>query len=232
MNDDKKYISIEIEKGFWSIEDGGVRAFLVEGTQNAMLIDTGFGTGDMKSFAESLTTKPIFLLNTHCDMDHIGCNDSFDKVLLHPKEVEHYKRKHPEYKPTLEFVEEGDVIDLGNQSFTVIHIPGHTPGSIALFDKANKILISGDSVQKGAVFMFGEGRDLEQYISSMKKLDTIKSDFHRIYASHSENPVPVDIIPELIAGAQALQDGKLEGVKPPMDLPCKLYTQGRAKFLY
>jgi glyoxylase-like metal-dependent hydrolase (beta-lactamase superfamily II) len=44
------------------------------------------------------------------------------------------------------FLAEGDVVDLGDRSFTVLHTPGHTAGSISLWDEANGILFSGDAV--------------------------------------------------------------------------------------
>ncbi len=225
------YKSKLISDGFWSIEETGVRSFLIEGTDSAMLVDTGFGSGDLKSFAETLTGHPVFLVNTHCDVDHIGCNEQFNKVIMHPLELEYYRMKNPDYHTSVEFIEEGDVLDLGKRAFTILHIPGHTPGSIALLDRENKLLISGDSIQNGAVFMFGPGRDMSTYIDSMRKLDKMKSDFQTILASHGENPVPSDIIPELITGAQMVLEGKIRGEKPPRDLPCKLYSAGRAKFL-
>lgn len=48
-------------------------------------------------------------------------------------------------EPTRRLVD-GDTIDLGNQSLTVLHLPGHTPGSIALHDQANRTLFTGDVV--------------------------------------------------------------------------------------
>ena len=77
MNDtvnENIYTTLEIDKGFWRIEDGGVRSFFIEGIDKAMLVDTGFGHGDLKAFVEALTSNPIFVVNTHTDGDHVGCN--------------------------------------------------------------------------------------------------------------------------------------------------------------
>lgn len=234
MNESKKipYCANELADGFWSIEEGGVRCFLIEGREKAMLVDTGFGTGDIRAFAESLTKLPIFLINTHTDRDHIGCNDRFEKVMMHPAEVSYYQKKLPEYHTAVEFVEDGDIIDIGNRQFEVIHIPGHTPGSIALFERKNKLLISGDSVQNGTVYMFGEGRDIHGYIVSMKKLESRMAEFETILPSHGEIPIGADMIPELAEGAQKVLNGEIEGRTPPGQMPCKLYESGRAKFLY
>jgi len=228
----KPYYANKIIDDIWSIEEGGVRCFLIEGTDKAMLVDTGFGGGDIKSFAETLTYLPIFLINTHTDVDHIGCNDSFEKVMMHQEEEKYYQMKKPDNHAVVEPLEDGDVIDIGTRKFEVIHIPGHTPGSIALLDRNNKLLISGDSVQTGAVFMFGKGRDINMYIESMKKLDKMKTDFETILPSHGDIPIKADIIPELIEGAERILKGEIEGQTPPRQMPCKLYIAGRVKFLY
>jgi glyoxylase-like metal-dependent hydrolase (beta-lactamase superfamily II) len=226
------YCAQAIADGFWSIDEGGVRCFLIEGLEKAMLVDTGFGTGDMKAFAGSLTKLPIFLINTHTDGDHTGCNGSFEKVIMHPAEAGYYQMKKPGNHSIIDFVEDGDIIDLGNRQFEIIHIPGHTPGSIALLDREDKLLLSGDSVQLGHIYMFGEGRDLEAYIRSMQKLEGRIAGVERIFPSHGEMPVQADIIPELIEGAQRVLNGEIEGENPPRPMPCKLYTVGRVKFLY
>ncbi len=231
-NNSAAYTASLINAGFWSIEEGGVRSFLIEGLDKAMLVDTGFGTGDIKAFAGTLTSLPLFVINTHTDRDHTGCNDSFEKIVMHPAEVNYYKQKKTEVSTVIEFINDGAVIDIGTHRFEVIHIPGHTPGSIALLDREKKLLIGGDSVQTGAIFMFGEGRDFIEYISSMQKLDKMKDGFETILASHGDLFISKDIIAELIKAAQMVVDGELEGQIPPMSLPCKLYVSGRVKFLY
>jgi glyoxylase-like metal-dependent hydrolase (beta-lactamase superfamily II) len=44
------------------------------------------------------------------------------------------------------FLAEGDVVDLGDRAFTVLHTPGHTPGSICLWDERDGVLFSGDAI--------------------------------------------------------------------------------------
>ncbi|MBE5759546.1 MAG: hypothetical protein E7332_05910 [Clostridiales bacterium] len=51
------YSSIEVAKDFYTIEEGGVRMFLIIGEKEALLVDTGFGTGDLISYIRTLTEK-------------------------------------------------------------------------------------------------------------------------------------------------------------------------------
>jgi glyoxylase-like metal-dependent hydrolase (beta-lactamase superfamily II) len=51
--------------------------------------------------------------------------------------------------PPTRLLTEGDVVDLGNRSFEVLHLPGHSPGSIGLWEKATGVLFSGDAIYDG-----------------------------------------------------------------------------------
>ena len=140
------------------IEDGGVRFFLLTGTERALLIDSGMTVQNAKEIAESLTTLPVSLLNTHADRDHIGSNASFASCYMHPAEEPNYRRSGG--KNEIVPVEDGGVLDLGGRELEIVHLPGHTPGSIALLDRKNKWLFSGDPIQDGEIYMFGIHRDM------------------------------------------------------------------------
>ncbi|MGC1468635.1 MAG: MBL fold metallo-hydrolase [Sphingorhabdus sp.] len=65
---------------------------------------------------------------------------------------------------------EGDVVDLGDRKFEVLHLPGHSPGSIALWDAASGTLFSGDAIYDGALLDQIPGSDIPAYILSMERL--------------------------------------------------------------
>jgi len=67
-------------------------------------------------------------------------------------------------------VEDGDVIDLGDRHFEVLHLPGHSPGSIGLWEKATGILFSGDAIYDGPLLDFDEDSNIPDYITTMKRL--------------------------------------------------------------
>ena len=77
----------ELQPGLWAIEDGHVRMFLLEGSEKALLLDTGFGTGDLCRLISSLTKKPLMLVISNSDRDHVGgCAQFEGDVFLHPAE--------------------------------------------------------------------------------------------------------------------------------------------------
>lgn len=107
---------------------------------------------------------------------------------------------------------EGDIIDLGERKLEVIHVPGHTPGSITLLDREKRCLIGGDPIQiDGESFMFGLHRDMEAYVFGLEHLKTRSGEFDWIYPSHMQLKVPCSVIPELIQGAKDVLSGIISG---------------------
>lgn len=198
--------TIKINEITYRIEDGHVRFYLFIGKEKAALIDTGMNVPDAKAIAEGLTDLPLILINTHADPDHISGNGAFDTFYMSAKEEGNFKEHGGE--GDFNHVHEGDVIDLGNRPLRIIDIPGHTPGSIAIIDEKNHILISGDSVQDGQIFMFGTRRNLDRYIESLKHLLEFKDMFDVIYPMHGTFPQKPDQIDKLIEGAQLIKVGK------------------------
>lgn len=229
---DQVYTHSRFAPGFWVIEEKGVRCFLVEGPERAMLVDTGFGGGDLKDYVSRLTDKPVFLVNTHADGDHTGCNRQFGPALMHPAEFDRYhSSKNGQGMEALPLWE-GHVLELGDWAFEVLLIPGHTPGSIGLLDWRHRLLISGDSVQAGNIFLFGPGRNLPAYLASLDKLAALEARVDTVLPSHGPCPLQGDILPKLLQAARDLAAGRLEGRQPDRDLPALLYQTPVAGFYY
>lgn len=67
-------------------------------------------------------------------------------------------------------VGEGTEIDLGDRHFEVLHLPGHSPGSIGLWEEATGTLFSGDAIYDGPLLDELEGCDIPNYVATMKRL--------------------------------------------------------------
>ena len=129
-------MSVEVKKideNTWSMEEPGVRFFLLAGEKKALLIDSGMQMRNAKELAGELTDLPIELINTHADPDHVGSNDEFEWFYMNPAEGSNFYNT---FKRTGRIVPvwEGSEIDLGGRALRVVEIPGHTPGSIAVID--------------------------------------------------------------------------------------------------
>jgi len=68
-------------------------------------------------------------------------------------------------------LDEGDALDLGDRVFTVLHLPGHSPGSIGLWEERSGVLFSGDAVYRdGPLLDQMPGSDVDAYLRTMERL--------------------------------------------------------------
>lgn len=72
--------------------------------------------------------------------------------------------------PATRVVEDGDVVDTGDRRFQVLHLPGHSPGSIGLWEAATGTLFSGDAIYDGPLIDTLKGCDIPTYVRTMERL--------------------------------------------------------------
>jgi glyoxylase-like metal-dependent hydrolase (beta-lactamase superfamily II) len=84
--------------------------------------------------------------------------------------------------PATRTVEEGDVIDLGDRVFEVLHLPGHSPGSIGLWESASATLFSGDAIYDGPLLDDLPGSDVAVYLRTMRRLESFPARI--VHAGH------------------------------------------------
>ncbi|MFQ5951062.1 MAG: MBL fold metallo-hydrolase [Candidatus Geothermarchaeales archaeon] len=114
---------------------------------------------------------------------------------------------------------DGDSVDLGSVSFTVIHTPGHSPGHLCFYDEDRRVLFSGDHViGAGSVYVGGPDGDLPLYLTSLENLLKIKIDL--ILPAHGP-PVrdPAGRIREILKHQREREELILRSIKEePKDL--------------
>ena len=203
----------EIAKDTYTIDEGGVRCYLLLGEEKGMLIDTGMHMPDIKETVSSVTDREIILINTHCDPDHISGNACYDTLYLHPAEIVNLYR-HPVIEQEYRFVKDGDVFDLGKREVEVIYTPGHTPGCISLLDRNTRILFSGDNIQSHSnIFMHGIMRNLLTYEDSLKKVKERESEFDICASCHGDIFVDKKQIDVLLDGVKKIRNKEIAGIE-------------------
>lgn len=212
-----------------------VRSFLLIGEQKALLIDCGVTPDDFLSLIRTVTDLPVMVALTHADVDHICNVEQFQTVHLHNDDAHLVLHRFPSMEDRLAFLNEGDQIDLGGTILEVLHIPGHTHGSIAFLNRAERYLIPGDSVSYTAVYLFGSTRNLPDYMRSLKRLQEMTG-FDSLYPSHEEAPIPAAAIGQQLQVCEGILDGSIEPELPTMDhqkqAGAKLYRKGPCSILY
>jgi hydroxyacylglutathione hydrolase len=191
---------VEVHKVSGAAFDGNVYLVLDE---RPILVDAGMMAGptlkNIKKYIDP--TKIEMIILTHCHHDHSGAAPALKeatgaKILLSDKEVGCvgddlttvaylFGQEAPEYKVD-GLLAEGMVIDLGKWKLDVMETPGHSQGSICLYEKSEKILFSGDTVfpdgNIGRTDMYGG--DTTELVSSVERLT--KLDVKTMYPGHME----------------------------------------------
>ena len=146
-----------------------------------------------------LAERPVLAVASHTHFDHIGCHHEFSERAVHADEAElmaspgrrevlidpyvtddiftalppgdySSERYAVVPAPATRILADGDLIDLGNRHFEVLHTPGHSPGSIMLFERETGVLISGDTVYDGPLIDDAYHSDIERYVESMRRI--------------------------------------------------------------
>jgi len=171
----------------------------VRGRDRDLLVDSGMGVVSLVAEVPWLVERELLAVASHAHFDHVGNHHEFSQRACHPAEahiladprgdwnladryavVEMFECLPPAgylqstYRvapaPATRLVESGDVIDLGDRVFEVIHVPGHSPGSIALWEKTTGVLLSGDAVYDGPLVDDAYHSHVPTYLETMVQL--------------------------------------------------------------
>jgi glyoxylase-like metal-dependent hydrolase (beta-lactamase superfamily II) len=171
----------------------------VRGRDRDMLVDSGMGVVSLREWVPLVTERDLIAVASHTHFDHIGCHHEFECRAVHSAEAdllanptrqntladpyvaddifdalppEPYCSKCYGVKkaPATRILEDGDVIDLGDRRFEVIHTPGHSPGGIALWEAETETLFSGDILYDGPLIEDTYHSNADDYLASMERL--------------------------------------------------------------
>jgi glyoxylase-like metal-dependent hydrolase (beta-lactamase superfamily II) len=174
----------------------------VRGRDRDVMVDSGMGVVSLCTQVPWLREREVLAVASHAHFDHVGNHHEFAHRACHPAEahilteprgdwnladrfavVEMFTALPPggyaqsQYRvqpsPATRLVEHGDVIDLGDRVFEVMHVPGHSPGSIALWEQATGVLLSGDAVYDGPLVEDAYHSNTDDYIASMERLSAL-----------------------------------------------------------
>ncbi|PHQ69159.1 MAG: MBL fold metallo-hydrolase [Sneathiella sp.] len=171
----------------------------IRGRNRDVLIDSGMGVVSLRAHVPLVTEKPLTAVASHSHFDHIGCHHEFETRLAHRAEADIFERPTRENTlaadyatdaifeqlppkpyasstyavkaaPVTGYLEDGDVVDLGDRQLHVLHLPGHSPGGLALYEHTTGILFSGDTVYNGPLVEDVYHSDIDDYRRSMERL--------------------------------------------------------------
>lgn len=170
-----------------------------EETKKAIVIDPSKDTTvQILREAEKNNFKIIYIVNTHGHWDHITenhelkeltkaqilINKNDSKKLIDMKEQTFPFKIHPSKADS--FLNDNDELKLGKLNFKILHTPGHTKGSVCLYEKNEKVLFTGDTLFTGTHGRtdFEDGSQ-EEMNNSLRKLAKLPKDI-TVYPGHGE----------------------------------------------
>jgi len=212
--------------------------YLVLGKDKAALIDTGTGIGNLKAVTEKLTDLPVTVILTHEHYDHVAGAYRFDEIIMYDNEkalqvlkkgrdnasLQQYLQEDYLWKPLpkdfdpntwiippmepTELVKDGDIIDLGERTLEVIYTPGHSPGQMCLLDKKNRILFTGDHFYPGPLYAYPQDVNIDDYITSNKKLVKRMDEYDSLCSGHNSPWVKSDVLPLVSTAFETIFSGE------------------------
>ena len=222
------YMSWKINEDTWIINfmGGSQNMYLLEGAERALLIDTGWGAGNLRAHVEKLTAKPVTVALTHGHLDHSGGCGEWESALMLPGAeadlrtccrlpFDISKLPYPDYEHKL--VKDGDVVELGGRAVELIDISAHSNGSLAFLDRKNGYLFVGDELESTQVLMYDAApesgipfdldRRLKTHHANMLQLKSLENQWSAIFPAHNGAPIAHSYLDDTIALVEHIYAG-------------------------
>ncbi len=219
-----------------------VISYLVVGEQRALLFDTGIGVGKIRDVVSALTPLPVTVLNSHTHFDHVGGNADFRDILnvdsdyaranaaggtnrygvrdalapgrvcgsLPPGVTRQTYRIRP-WKPT-RTVRDGEQIAVGGRTLEVLLTPGHTPDSLCLLDRANRLLFTADTFYLGPIYLYVPETDLPAYRRSVERLAQLVPQLDILLPGHNVPVAEPRYLSRVLDAFAAVEAGRVKPV--------------------
>ena len=215
-----------------------VISYLILGQKRALLFDTGMGISNIRKLAEGLTSLPLSVLNSHTHNDHVGDNWRFSQQQIYGMDTAftrasakgsradaqaeitpgqlcgplpaNFEAKSYSTRPFQigHWLHDGDTIDVGGRMLQVIAAPGHTPDSIALLDRQNGLLFTGDTYYPAPIWLYRPETDLDAYVASVRRIAALQPQVKVVLGAHNVPVADPSVLPRLVAAIEAVRAGK------------------------
>jgi glyoxylase-like metal-dependent hydrolase (beta-lactamase superfamily II) len=201
----------------------------VRGRDRDLLFDSGLGHFSLRQHVPIVAERALTCVASHTHFDHIGCHHEFGPCAVHAAEAriladprndwtladryatdemfdrlpEGWNQQAYRVKPAVvgRLLEHGDVVDLGDRAFEVVHTPGHSPGGIGLLERRTEIFLSGDIVYDGPLIDDAYHSNIPTYVETLERLRALPVSV--VHGGHFPSFGPVryrQIIDDYIAG--------------------------------
>lgn len=223
----------------------GDAVYLVVGNERALLLDSGYGIGDLRGYVDTLTGLPVALLLTHGHLDHAGGAGQFGTVYLNhaddglavrqttpeyryrflaaapdgacPREVRGPGDLVPQADGNFRGLSDGDELDLGGVCVLVIAVPGHTHGMMVPVIIEDRIAVFGDACGEHTMINLPDSTTIAEYRKSLLHLKGLEGLWDTVVRNHGTHWSPKSILDRNLMLCERILDGSDDAV--PLDTP-------------
>ena len=207
--------------------------YVLIGTEKALVVDTLMGIGDIKMVVDEITDLPVIVMNTHTHFDHNAGNYQFDTIygVDTPYSNENAQGKPnarikgsvgPETfwknipdtfdQDTFQvfgyevdhYVTDGEIIALGDRDIEIVFIPGHSPDSVLLIDRKNRMMMTGDSFYPAPIYVNSDASNFQDFFLSSQIMFGFRNEVDYLLPGHNETMLSSDYLNELRAATMAI----------------------------
>lgn len=211
-------------------------AYLLNGRDYSLLIDTGLGIKNIHDEVIKLTKKPVIAVATHVHWDHIGGHAYFPDFYVHEEEVNWLTGDFPltmeqikgyvvercelpedfnidEYVffqgDATRVLQDNDVIDIGGRLIEVLHTPGHSPGHMCFYERDRGLLFTGDLAYKDTLFAYYPSTDPIAYLKSIERVAALP--IKAVFPAHHSLDMKPEILGRMCRAFREIESkGKLQ----------------------
>ena len=208
---------------------GDACMYFLKGKEKGILVDTAYGTGDLRGYIESIWDKPYEVIITHGHADHCNGMQQWDKVYMNHNDIEISKQKSDialrrsmlrrtvpdidEYPDsefqgpfTGEFINlvHGMEFDLGGVTVQAIYAPGHTQGMMVLLVKEDRVILFGDACGENTFLFKPESSSVAVYAEALKELKKYEPLYDRVLRQHGSCESEKSILDENLEVAEMI----------------------------
>ena len=209
-----------------------VCCYLIVGDKEAILLDAGWGYGDLKAVVESITDLPITLVLSHGHPDHIGSAAQFETAYLNDRDltmiesqsdVDLRRRLMLNYeaddfvedpdlwvaartKPYLSLTEE-TIFDLGGVTLQPYDLPGHSAGSMVFIVPEERVAIFGDAISHPTLMFFDNSSTVREHYEALVKFSSYSDLYDDVLVNHETYEIDKIVLDNNMALAKSILEG-------------------------
>jgi hydroxyacylglutathione hydrolase len=220
-------------------------SYLILGDERAIMFDTGCGENEVKGnykikyVLDKITSLPVTLIQSHFHFDHNQNIHEFERIgfpdlpflrervstdgLFQFTQEDLFEGDYPSEITVDEWFPLGTDIDLGGRTIQLVHVPGHSIESVAILASSSKMILLGDFLYNGALFLF-HNDDLAVYQQTVDHLNALINPDYKLFGAHGDPEIEFGQLVKLDDFLTCIEEGSCQFTEQTVwGIPAHIY---------